>query len=294
MDSRQSGRLRDGAGGPRLRAGAARAPDLNSEARRGTPRNNSTIAGGASPPQRRVEGDRQGESRRRTRPAPSALMDEVASLKATIQDGEAAEKRLDQELLDLLAAIPNIPAADVPVGPDDSANVESAQGRHASRVRLSAEAAFRARRGSRPHGFRDRGETVGLALRCAQGTLGAARTRAGAIHARPAHRTTTAIPRSIRRCWCATTPCSAPRSCRSSGTTSSPRERTAEDANRVSNALLSAWSSLLATDQGRAERGLMDALTEASAGRDPSVRQGIQCGVGQRPASGSSPPPRCR
>jgi seryl-tRNA synthetase len=52
------------------------------------------------------------------------LMDEVAALKTTIQDGEAEEKRLDQELPDLLAAIPNIPAADVPVGPDDSANVE--------------------------------------------------------------------------------------------------------------------------------------------------------------------------
>jgi seryl-tRNA synthetase len=52
------------------------------------------------------------------------LMDEVATLKTTIQDGEAAEKRLDQELLDLLASIPNIPAADAPVGPDEKANVE--------------------------------------------------------------------------------------------------------------------------------------------------------------------------
>ena len=97
-------------------------------------------------------------------------MDEVASLKATIQDGEAAEKRLDQESLDLLAAIPNVPAADVPVGPDDSANSSCARWA-TSRVRLSAEAAFRARRRSRSHGFRDRGETVRLALRCAQGPL---------------------------------------------------------------------------------------------------------------------------
>jgi seryl-tRNA synthetase len=51
------------------------------------------------------------------------LMDEVAALKSTIQEGEAEEKRLDDELRNLLAAIPNNPAADVPVGPDADANV---------------------------------------------------------------------------------------------------------------------------------------------------------------------------
>ena len=39
-------------------------------------------------------------------------------------EGEAAEKRLDDELRKLLAAIPNMPADDVPVGPDETANVE--------------------------------------------------------------------------------------------------------------------------------------------------------------------------
>jgi seryl-tRNA synthetase len=52
------------------------------------------------------------------------LMDEVAAVKSTIQDGEAAEKRLDDELRTLLAGIPNTPADDVPVGPDETANVE--------------------------------------------------------------------------------------------------------------------------------------------------------------------------
>jgi seryl-tRNA synthetase len=51
------------------------------------------------------------------------LMDEVAALKATIQQGEADEKRLDDELRSLLDAIPNVPAADVPVG-DETANKE--------------------------------------------------------------------------------------------------------------------------------------------------------------------------
>jgi len=52
------------------------------------------------------------------------LMDEVAALKGTITEGQREEKRLDDELRIALAAIPNTPAADVPVGPDEKANVE--------------------------------------------------------------------------------------------------------------------------------------------------------------------------
>jgi seryl-tRNA synthetase len=56
--------------------------------------------------------------------AAKPLMDEVAALKGAIQQGEENERRLDQELGDLLAAIPNMPAADVPIGPNAEANVE--------------------------------------------------------------------------------------------------------------------------------------------------------------------------
>src|SRR5581483_11070312 len=52
------------------------------------------------------------------------LRDEVAALKGAIQTGEAEEKRLHEELRNLLATIPNMPAPDVPVGPDADANVE--------------------------------------------------------------------------------------------------------------------------------------------------------------------------
>ena len=52
------------------------------------------------------------------------LLDEVAGLKETIQKGEEHERTQDQALGDLLAGIPNIPAEGVPVGPDESANVE--------------------------------------------------------------------------------------------------------------------------------------------------------------------------
>jgi seryl-tRNA synthetase len=56
--------------------------------------------------------------------AAKGLMAEVAALKGAIQEGEESERRLDTALGDLLAAIPNMPASDVPVGPDAEANVE--------------------------------------------------------------------------------------------------------------------------------------------------------------------------
>ncbi|HEY4343625.1 MAG TPA: serine--tRNA ligase [Parvibaculum sp.] len=52
------------------------------------------------------------------------LMEEVANLKGAIQQGEEDERRLTTELDTELAAIPNIPFEDTPVGPDESGNVE--------------------------------------------------------------------------------------------------------------------------------------------------------------------------
>ena len=53
-----------------------------------------------------------------------ALIDEVAELKSFIQDGEDEERRLTEELNAFLAALPNLPLDDVPVGADESANRE--------------------------------------------------------------------------------------------------------------------------------------------------------------------------
>jgi seryl-tRNA synthetase len=53
----------------------------------------------------------------------SALMAEVAGLKDTIQQGEAQQRALEKILRDDLSVIPNLPAADVPQGTDESGNV---------------------------------------------------------------------------------------------------------------------------------------------------------------------------
>ena len=55
------------------------------------------------------------------------LIDEVAKHKAFIQTGEDEERRLTDALNDALAAVPNLPLDDVPVGEDEDANVEVRQ-----------------------------------------------------------------------------------------------------------------------------------------------------------------------
>ncbi|WP_048647850.1 serine--tRNA ligase [Nitratireductor soli] len=52
------------------------------------------------------------------------LKAEVAELKGFVQEGEAEERRHDAALRDALARLPNIPLDDVPVGADESDNVE--------------------------------------------------------------------------------------------------------------------------------------------------------------------------
>jgi seryl-tRNA synthetase len=56
--------------------------------------------------------------------AAERLKAEVAELKTALQEGEQAERQLTQAVNDALAVIPNVPLDDVPVGPDESANVQ--------------------------------------------------------------------------------------------------------------------------------------------------------------------------
>jgi seryl-tRNA synthetase len=52
------------------------------------------------------------------------LKAEVAKIKSDIQAGEAEEREIETAVTDLLAGIPNVPAADVPLGKDEHDNVE--------------------------------------------------------------------------------------------------------------------------------------------------------------------------
>jgi seryl-tRNA synthetase len=56
--------------------------------------------------------------------AADALMAEVAALKTRLPELEAEEREVDDDLDARLAAIPNLPATDVPDGADEDANVE--------------------------------------------------------------------------------------------------------------------------------------------------------------------------
>ena len=49
-------------------------------------------------------------------------MEEVAGLKTAIQQGEADQRVLEEAVKTALAVMPNLPAADVPDGADESAN----------------------------------------------------------------------------------------------------------------------------------------------------------------------------
>lgn len=53
----------------------------------------------------------------------AALIADVSDTKQRIKDNEAEIPKVDQSLSDLMLAIPNLPLPEVPIGPDDSANV---------------------------------------------------------------------------------------------------------------------------------------------------------------------------
>ncbi|MDP9195999.1 MAG: serine--tRNA ligase [Pseudomonadota bacterium] len=64
------------------------------------------------------------------------LMVQVATLKTTLETLEQQEKTLAEELETMLAVIPNLPAADVPEGRDETGNVEIR--RHGTPVTIAA------------------------------------------------------------------------------------------------------------------------------------------------------------
>ena len=69
------------------------------------------------------------------------LMAEVAELKTTMPQLEAAAKAADEELAKELAAIPNLPLDEVPDGVDEHGNVQRHVFGNEAQLRVRAEAA---------------------------------------------------------------------------------------------------------------------------------------------------------
>ena len=114
------------------------------------------------------------------------LMDEVAALKATIQQGEAEKKRLDDELRALLAAIPNVPAADVPVG-DETANKELRKVGTPLKFDFQPKQHFELGEALGLMDFETAAKLSGSRFVVLKGRARKARTRSVSVHARPAH-----------------------------------------------------------------------------------------------------------
>jgi seryl-tRNA synthetase len=99
---------------------------------------------------------------------PTELLDQVTQLKDLLKIREAKLEQARARLDARLAELPNVLAADVPDGPDESANREERRWGSLRNFGFEAKAARRAGRFSR-HGFRAGGQALGCPLRGAQG-----------------------------------------------------------------------------------------------------------------------------
>ncbi len=125
-----------------------------------------------------------------------AAMAEVAALKDRMAASEAEEQDLARALDDLLAREPNLPAADVPDGPDESANrVERTVGQRKN-FDFAAKQHFEIGEALGLMDFEAAAKISGARFVVLQGRARPAGARARPVHARPAHRASTAIPRS--------------------------------------------------------------------------------------------------
>ena len=83
-----------------------------------------------------------------------ALLAEIAARKQAEEATLSRAAELRRQLDDLLATLPNLPAPDVPDGPDESANIEIRRVGDPPAFRFRAAAARRDRRKARADGFR--------------------------------------------------------------------------------------------------------------------------------------------
>ncbi len=145
-------------------------------------------------------------------------MAEVAELKdKLIQRGEASRSAIDApSWSDELSVIPNLPLDDVPVGADEHANKEVRKVGTPPTFDFKPKQHFEIGEALGLMDFETAAKVSGARFVVLKGVLARLERALAQLHARPAHRVNSATPRSIRRCWCATTPSTAPGNCRSS------------------------------------------------------------------------------
>ncbi len=90
-----------------------------------------------------------------------ALMDEVTQLKELVQNGDAARKDAEDKLRNALSILPNLPLDDVPVGEDESDNVEYF-GRNGSPETAAKERPARPSFRFKPKEHYETGEALGM------------------------------------------------------------------------------------------------------------------------------------
>ena len=117
----------------------------------------------------------------------TAVMAEVAGLGDELKQLEARLSELQAELNDFLMGVPNMPHESVPVGKDETANVEVSRWGTPTQLRFRGAGSCRYRRGAGPARFRRRGRSPAPLLG-AEGPAGAAASCARAVHARHAYR----------------------------------------------------------------------------------------------------------
>ena len=109
-------------------------------------------------------------------------MAEVARIADGLSEGAAVLEHIQAELSGMLMGLPNLPHDSVPVGADESANVEVRRWGEPRALRLHAEGPCRPGRAA-GHGLRHRRAAQRLALHLHARRHGAAAPCAGAVHA---------------------------------------------------------------------------------------------------------------
>ena len=104
-----------------------------------------------------------------------------------IQEREERLKKVEEECQAIIVTVPNLPHESVPVGLDETGNVEVRQGRCAQELLVRAEAPLGHRDRARHPRLRSGGEDFRGAVRRALGAGRASFAGAHPIHARPPH-----------------------------------------------------------------------------------------------------------